>query len=66
MLKISSISREQEQQDKIQIAQPQQQYAYYQDKMKDEERVRSIYHDLKNHLLVMESRAEYSRNPADG
>ena len=48
--------REQEQQDKIQIAQLQQQYAYYQDKMKDEERVRSIYHDLKNHLLVMESR----------
>lgn len=48
--------REQEQRDKIQIAQLQQQYSYYQEKMKDEERVRSIYHDLKNHLLVMESR----------
>ena len=48
--------REQEQRDKMQIAQLQQQYAYYQEKMKDEERVRSIYHDLKNHLLVMESR----------
>ncbi len=48
--------REQEQRDKVQIAQLQQQYAYYQDKLKDEERIRSIYHDLKNHLLVMESR----------
>lgn len=48
--------REQEQRDKVQIAQLQQQYAYYQDKLKDEERIRSIYHDLKNHLLVMENR----------
>lgn len=48
--------REREQRDKMQIAQLQQQFAYYQEKMKDEERVRSIYHDLKNHLLVMESR----------
>lgn len=46
--------REQEQRDKIQIAQLQQQYAYYQDKLKDEERIRSIYHDMKNHLLVLE------------
>ena len=30
------------------------QYVYYQDKQKDEERVRSIYHDMKNHLLVLE------------
>lgn len=48
--------REQEQRDKIQIAQLQQQFAYYQDKLKNEERVRFIYHDLKNHLLVLESR----------
>ena len=46
--------REQEQRDKIQIAQLQQQYAYYQDKQRDEERIRSIYHDMKNHLLVLE------------
>ncbi|MFQ9015219.1 MAG: GHKL domain-containing protein [Lacrimispora saccharolytica] len=51
-----SYLREQEQRDKMQIAQLQQQYAYYSDKLKDEERIRSIYHDLKNHLLVMESR----------
>ena len=49
-----SYLREQEQQDKVQIAQLQQQYAYYQDKQKDEERIRSIYHDMKNHLLVLE------------
>lgn len=48
--------REQEQRDKIQIAQLQQQFTYYQDKLKDEERVRALYHDLKNHLLVLESR----------
>ena len=50
-----SYLREQEQRDKAQIAQLQQQYAYYQDKLKDEERIRSIYHDMKNHLLVLES-----------
>ena len=47
--------RAQEQRDKVQIAQLQQQYTYYQDKLKDEERIRSIYHDMKNHLLVLES-----------
>ena len=50
-----SYLREQGQRDKLQIAQLQQQYAYYQDKLKDEERIRSIYHDMKNHLLVLES-----------
>ena len=46
--------REQEQQNKIQLAQLQQQFVYYQNKQKDEETVRSIYHDMKNHLLVLE------------
>ena len=49
-----SYLREQEQRDKMQIARLQQQYAYYQDKLRDEERIRSIYHDMKNHLLVLE------------
>ena len=49
-----SYLREQEQRDKLQIAQLQQQYAYYQNKLKNEERIRSIYHDMKNHLLVLE------------
>ena len=46
--------REQEQKDKMQIAQLQQQFAYYQEKLKDEENVRSVYHDMKNHLLVLQ------------
>ena len=29
---------------------------YYEAKLKNEERIRSIYHDMKNHLLVMESK----------
>ena len=53
-LKNNYYLRDQEQRDKVQIAQLQQQYAYYQDKLKDEERIRSIYHDMKNHLLVLE------------
>ena len=46
--------REQEQKDKMQIAQLQQQFVYYQEKLKDEEKVRSVYHDMKNHLLVLQ------------
>jgi len=30
---------------------------YYKDRVKDEERVRSIYHDMKNHLLLLNARA---------
>lgn len=29
---------------------------YYKDRINDEERVRSIYHDLKNHLLILQSK----------
>lgn len=32
----------------------QQQYAYYEDKRKAEEAVRRLYHDMKNHLLLLE------------
>lgn len=46
--------REQEQKNKMQIAQLHQQYSYYRDKFREEERIRSIYHDMKNHLLVLE------------
>lgn len=31
------------------------QQAYYKDRLQDEARVRSIYHDMKNHLLVLEA-----------
>ena len=46
--------QEQEKKDKIQIAQLQPQFAYYQEKLKDEEKLRSVYHDMKNHLLVLQ------------
>lgn len=46
--------REQEQKDKMQIAQLQKQFDYYQAKQKDEEKVRSVYHDMKNHLLILQ------------
>ena len=32
--------------------------SYYRDRTGDEERVRGIYHDLKNHLLVLQARTE--------
>ena len=38
------------------IQQMEAQRGYYKARTAEEERVRSIYHDLKNHLLVMESR----------
>lgn len=40
--------------DEYEILRLKEQHAYYQDKMRDEERVRSIYHDMKNHLLLLE------------
>lgn len=49
-----SYLRNQEQHNKIKIVQLQQQFLFYQEKLKDEERIRSIYHDMKNHLLVLE------------
>lgn len=30
---------------------------YFKDKMREEERVRSIYHDMKNHLLVLQAQS---------
>ncbi len=53
-LKNNYYLQEQEQKDKIQIAQLQQQFAYYQEKLKDEEKIRSVYHDMKNHLLILQ------------
>lgn len=37
------------------VQQMETQRNYYRERIKDEERVRSVYHDLKNHLLVLES-----------
>jgi len=30
---------------------------YYKDRLRDEERVRSVYHDMKNHLLLLQAQA---------
>lgn len=46
--------REQEQKDKMQIAQMSRQFEYYREKLKDEEKVRALYHDMKNHLLILQ------------
>lgn len=35
--------------------------AYFKERMEDEERVRSIYHDLKNHLLILQAQAGNGR-----
>jgi Signal transduction histidine kinase regulating citrate/malate metabolism len=35
--------------------------AYYHDKASEEERVRSIYHDMKNHLLVLQAQEGHSQ-----
>ena len=29
---------------------------FYEERLKEEDRIRSIYHDLKNHLLILQSR----------
>ncbi len=59
-----SFLREQEQKDKMQIAQLNRQFDYYQEKLRDEEKVRSIYHDMKNHLLVLEGKLKLPETAA--
>lgn len=46
--------KSQKEKDDFIIEQMKMQYAYYQDKQQEEGRIRSIYHDLKNHLLILE------------
>lgn len=45
------------QNEKQQLQKLQVQYQMYKDKQKDEERVRAIYHDMKNHLLVLQAQS---------
>ena len=59
-----SFLREQEQKDKMQIAQLNRQFDYYQEKLRDEEKVRAIYHDMKNHLLVLEGKLKLPETTA--
>lgn len=54
-LKNTIFLREQKKEAEYKIEKMQQQFDYYQEKLKDEERVRAIYHDMKNHLLILEN-----------
>lgn len=45
--------------DKMRVKQLEQQVSYYKDKQTEELRIRSLYHDMKNHLLLLE---EYPQN----
>lgn len=38
---------------------------YYKDRIRDEERVRSIYHDMKNHLLLLQAQAGNGQEAQD-
>lgn len=38
-----------------------QKQKYWQDRLRDEERVRGIYHDMKNHLLILQAQADHPR-----
>lgn len=59
-----SFLREQEQKDKMQISQLKRQFDYYQEKHRDEEKVRAVYHDMKNHLLVLQAKLELPETAA--
>ena len=50
----SVITRAVKAQEETQLKALQAKYEYYDERLKDEERIRSIYHDMKNHLLVLE------------
>ncbi len=39
------------------VEEMEKQHRYYEDLLREEERVRSIYHDMKNHLLVLEAQS---------
>lgn len=56
-LKLENKDREQE----MAIYKLQMETRYYEEKMKEEERIKSIYHDMKNHILLLESEKEEKR-----
>lgn len=50
-------SAQKEREERLKVEVLEKQFAYYQEKQRDEERVRSIYHDMKNHLLLLQAQA---------
>ena len=51
----SVVTKAAKQQEDAELKTLQAKYEYYEERLRDEERIRSIYHDMKNHLLVLES-----------
>jgi len=45
----------QEQVNQLKMLDLEEKHKYYEDKLKEEERIRKIYHDMKNHLLLLQS-----------
>lgn len=59
--RIRLIQQEEEQQ----LQKLQAQYQYYEERFQDEQRVRGIYHDMKNHLLVLQAQLKEIGNTGD-
>ena len=54
-----------QQREEQQLQKLQAQYQYYEERLKDEQRVRGIYHDMKNHLLVLQAQLKEIGNTGD-
>mgnify|MGYP005755487585 CR=1 FL=1 len=54
-----------QQKEEYQLKELQAQYQYYEERLKDEQRVRGIYHDMKNHLLVLQAQLKEIGNTGD-
>lgn len=48
--------KEKEQKDQFMIETLKRQYSFYQDKQRDDEKLKAVYHDMKNHLLILENK----------
>ncbi|HIU76111.1 MAG TPA: sensor histidine kinase [Candidatus Pelethocola excrementipullorum] len=42
-----------------------QQFKYYKERAREEERIRSIYHDMKNHLLILQAEQTRTKGTKD-
>ena len=54
-----------EEQDHIKMEILKQQFKYYKERAREEERIRSIYHDMKNHLLILQAEQNDTKGRKD-
>lgn len=54
-----------QQKEEQQLQRLEAQYRYYEEWLKDEERVREIYHDMNNHLLILQAQLKEIGNTGD-